>query len=66
MSILQTLTRDQVVAIYGCSHGDLGRLLRENRAPLPVRVDGAIFWYLDEVEKAKDRVKKILEFRKRH
>lgn len=42
------LTRDQVANLYQCSHAELGRLLREKAAPLPVRVEGAVLWYEDE------------------
>jgi hypothetical protein len=46
--ITATLTREQVAARFQCSHAELGRLLRERIAPLPVRVEGAILWFEDE------------------
>ena len=63
--MLSTLTREQVIEIYACSHGDLGKLLREKRCPLPVRINGEIFWYKDEVENTKPKVMSILAFRKK-
>lgn len=62
--MLPTLTREQVIEIYHCSHGDLGKLLREKRVPLPVRINGEIMWYRDEVEATKAKVVSILAFRK--
>jgi hypothetical protein len=44
-------TREQVVKVYGCSHGEFGRLLIRKVAPLPIRIDGAILWFADEVQK---------------
>ena len=29
--------------------GELGRLLRERLVPMPVRIEGAILWFADEV-----------------
>jgi len=47
-----TMTRDQLATLYQCTHAELGRLLRERAAPLPVRLEGAILWYEDEVKDA--------------
>lgn len=59
-----TLTRDKVAAALACSHAELSRLLREKRAPLPVKIDGAVLWYEDEVEAAKASIAKVLERRR--
>ena len=45
------LTRSQTAAALSCTHAELGRLLREKRAPLPVRVAGVALWFRDEVER---------------
>jgi len=66
MPKLQTLTRDKVIEFYSCSHGDLGRLLRDKLMPLPVRIEGEILWYLDELEASREKVSKILNYRKKH
>lgn len=50
-----TLLRDHVVAALGCNHFELGRLLRERIAPLPVRLDAVILWHEDEVQAAAKR-----------
>ena len=42
-------TRENLVFMYRCSHGELGRMLRAKMAPLPVRIDGQILWFVDEV-----------------
>lgn len=60
------LDRENLAKFYGCSHGELGRLLREKKCPLPVRMDGNILWYLDEVEASVDKVKALLERRRKH
>lgn len=54
-------TRENVVYIYRCNHGELGRLLRARLCPLPIRIDGAILWYVDEVLKAQPTVTRTLE-----
>lgn len=59
-SRIPTITREALAQMYGCSHGDLGRLLRERLCPLPVRVEGAILWFSDEVEQTKEKVLRIL------
>ena len=61
-----TLTRDQVTGLYQCSHSELGRLLRDKVAPLPVRIDGAILWYKDECEDTavRTRIASLLQRRR--
>lgn len=54
-------TRENLVYMYRCSHGELGRLLRAKLAPLPVRIDGQILWYCDEVLGAQANVIRTLE-----
>jgi hypothetical protein len=54
-------TREQMTVLYGCSHGELGRLLCRQQAPLPVRVDGAILWYVDESLGSMATVMRTLE-----
>lgn len=54
-------TRENVTIIYRCSHGELGRLLQRNMAPLPIRIDGLIAWYVDEVVAAQAQVMRTLE-----
>jgi hypothetical protein len=59
-------TREMVTIAYRCSHGELGRLLSRNMAPLPVRIDGGIFWFVDEVLNGMAQVMRTLErWRKR-
>lgn len=59
-------TRENLVFILKCSHGELGRLLRAKLAPLPVRIDGQILWYVDEVVKSQATVERTLgRWRKR-
>lgn len=52
---IPTMLRDHVVAALSVSHFELGRLLRERIAPLPVRLDGVILWHEDEVKAAYKR-----------
>jgi hypothetical protein len=59
-----TLTRDQVTALLHCTHTELGQLLREKRAPLPVRVAGVALWFEDEVTHFKEGAAKILAKRR--
>jgi hypothetical protein len=40
-------TRENLTVLFKCSHGELGRLLSRKMAPLPVRIDGQILWYID-------------------
>ena len=59
-------TREHLTILYHCSHGELGRLLSHNMAPLPIRIDGAILWYVDEALTAMAQVLRTLErWRKR-
>jgi hypothetical protein len=54
-------TRENLTVLFKCSHGELGRLLARKMAPLPVRIDGAILWYIDEVQNATAQVVRTLE-----
>lgn len=54
-------TRENLTALFKCSHGELGRLLARKMAPLPVRIDGAILWHVDEVQNATSQVMRTLE-----
>jgi hypothetical protein len=54
-------TRENLTVLFKCSHGELGRLLSRKMAPLPVRIDGAILWYIDEVQNATATVQRTLE-----
>lgn len=59
-------TRENLTQILKCSHGELGRLLARRMAPLPVRIDGQILWYVDEVLNEQAQVIRTLErWRKR-
>jgi hypothetical protein len=58
------LTRELVAAKFECSYTELGRLLRERRAPLPVMFDGKILWHDDEVTRAAPDVKQLLARRR--
>lgn len=60
------LTREQLTAVYHCSHGELGRLLVRKMAPLPIRVDGAILWFVDEALNATAQVTRTLERWRKH
>jgi hypothetical protein len=60
-----TLYRDSFVTALGCSHFELGRLLRERIAPLPVRIDGVILWYEDEARAALDKCREALNYWRR-
>ena len=53
-------TRENLTALYQCSHGELGRLLARKMAPLPVRIDGAILWYVDEALREQPQVLRTL------
>ena len=59
-------TREHLTIMYRCSHGELGRLLARNMAPLPIRVDGAILWYVDETLRAQAQVLRTLERWRKH
>lgn len=54
-------TRENLIVLFKCSHGELGRLLSRKMAPLPVRIDGQILWYIDEVQNATATVQRTLE-----
>lgn len=54
-------TRENLTVLFKCSHGELGRLLSRKMAPLPVRIDGQILWYIDEVQNAQAQVMRTLE-----
>jgi hypothetical protein len=54
-------TRENLTVLFKCSHGELGRLLARKMAPLPVRIDGHILWYIDEVQNATATVQRTLE-----
>jgi hypothetical protein len=59
-------TRENLTQLLKCSHGELGRLLSRRMAPLPVRIDGVILWYCDEVLNGQAQVIRTLErWRKR-
>jgi hypothetical protein len=54
-------TRENLTVLFKCSHGELGRLLSRRMAPLPVRIDGQILWWIDEVQNATATVQRTLE-----
>lgn len=54
-------TRENLTVLFKCSHGELGRLLARKMAPLPIRLDGQILWYIDEVQNATAQVVRTLE-----
>ena len=56
-----TYARENLTQLYRCSHGELGRLLSRKMAPLPVRIDGQILWWIDEVQNATATVQRTLE-----
>ena len=57
----QMFTREQVVRIYGCSHGEFSRLLIRKVAPMPIRIEGAILWFADEVQESHPAVQEHLK-----
>lgn len=59
-----TIAREALAQIYGVSQGYLGYLLRERKIPLPVRINGEILWYEDEVSASLPKIKSFLERRK--
>lgn len=67
--VIPTLQRDAVVRALGVSHFELGRLLRERIAPLPVSLNGAVLWHSDEVSaavgKCQDKVTRWRSIRRR-
>jgi hypothetical protein len=54
-------TRENLTVLFKCSHGELGRILARNMAPLPVRIDGQILWHADEIQNATAQVQRTLE-----
>jgi hypothetical protein len=54
-------TREQMTILYHCSHGELGRLLVRRMAPLPIRVDGQILWFVDEARNSHAQVQRTIE-----
>jgi hypothetical protein len=54
-------TRENLTILFKCSHGELGRLLARRMAPLPVRIEGQILWWIDEVQNATATVQRTLE-----
>jgi hypothetical protein len=54
-------TREQLTMLYHCSHGELGRLLVRKMAPLPIRVDGQILWFVDEALNLQPQAMRTLE-----
>jgi hypothetical protein len=59
-------TRENLTLLWRCSHGELGRLLARRMAPLPIRHDGQILWFHDEVLSATAAVVRTLDrWRKR-
>jgi hypothetical protein len=59
-------TRENLTQLYRCSHGELGRLMSRKMAPLPIRFDGGIWWFVDEALAAQAQVIRSLErWRKR-
>jgi hypothetical protein len=60
-SSAEFFTREQLTIIYRCSHGELGRMLSRKLAPLPIRVDGVILWFVDEVVNMQAQVMRTLE-----
>ena len=59
-------TREQLTALYHCSHGELGRLLVRKMAPLPIRPEGVILWFVDEALNAAAQVTRTLERWRKH
>lgn len=59
-------TRENLTQLYRVSHGELGRLLARKMAPLPIRIDGGIYWYVDECLNMQAQVIRTIErWRKR-
>lgn len=59
-------SREQLTILYRCTHGELGRMICRKMAPLPVRIDGVILWYADEVMLMMAQVMRTLERWRRH
>lgn len=59
-------TRENLTQLYRCSHGELGRMLARKMAPLPIRIDQQILWFVDETLRDQAQVIRTLErWRKR-
>ena len=59
-------TRENLTQLYRCSHGELGRLLARRMAPLPIRIEQQILWFVDESLNQQAQVMRTLErWRKR-
>lgn len=59
-------TRENLTQLYHCSHGELGRMLSRKMAPLPIRIDGQILWFVDETLNMQAQVMRTVErWRKR-
>jgi hypothetical protein len=54
-------TRENLTQLYRCSHGELGRLLSRKMAPLPIRLDQQILWFVDECLNMQAQVIRTLE-----
>ena len=51
-----------VTSMLQCGSFEFNRLLRERIAPMPVRVDGVTFWYLDEITHARAKIHSALMY----
>lgn len=58
--MVATITREQLVTLYDVSQGYLGYLLREKKIPLPVRINGEILWYKDEIDASLPKIQSFL------
>jgi hypothetical protein len=59
-------TRENLTQLYRCSHGELGRMLSRKMAPLPIRIDGQILWFVDEcLGKQAEVIRTLERWRKR-
>jgi hypothetical protein len=59
-------SREHLTSLYRCTHGELGRMLSRKMAPLPIRTDGQILWFVDEALNMQAQVMRTLErWRKR-
>jgi hypothetical protein len=58
---MSAYTREQCTQLYHCSHGELGRLLCRKQAPLPIRVDGTILFFVDECLNMQAQVMRTLD-----
>lgn len=54
-------TRENLTQLYRCGHGELGRLLARRMAPLPIRLEQQILWFVDEALAAQPQVMRTLE-----